>query len=146
MITIARVLEAALEVGRDQVAQVVVVLGVLGQQHPEPVADRDPGVTTRNRLAKRASRGDCTLLMVCQAMSIAITTVLPAPVAIFSADPRQPVVVSSFSGSSRRRQSASRGAGRRPRRGRSPSRPPRAGRRARGSRGPGRPSAGAACG
>ena len=26
---------------------------------------------------KRASRGDCTLLSVCQAISIAITTVLP---------------------------------------------------------------------
>ena len=37
----ARVLEAALEVGGDQVAQVVVVLGVLGQQHAEPVADGD---------------------------------------------------------------------------------------------------------
>ena len=37
----ARMLEAALEVGGDQVAQVVVVLGILGQQHAEPVADRD---------------------------------------------------------------------------------------------------------
>ena len=33
------------------------------------------------------------MLIVCQAISIAITTVLPVPVAIFSADPRQPVVV-----------------------------------------------------
>ena len=52
-----------------------------------------PGVTTRNRLANRASRGLIALLAVCQAMSIAITTVLPVPVAIFSADARQTGVV-----------------------------------------------------
>ena len=65
-----------------------------------------PGVTTRNRLVKRASRGDCTLLSVCQAISIAMTTVLPAPVAIFSAARGRPSLWASFSGSSRWRQSA----------------------------------------
>ena len=62
-----------------------------------------PGVTTRNRLAKRASFGVITLLMVCQAMIIAITTVLPVPVAIFSATRGNPSLWSRFSGSSRRR-------------------------------------------
>ena len=62
-----------------------------------------PGVTTRNRLAKRASLGVMTLLMVCQAMIIAITTVLPVPVAILSATRGSPSLCSWFSGSSRRR-------------------------------------------
>ena len=52
-----------------------------------------PGVTTRNRLVKRASRGLNDLLAVCQAMSIAITIVLPVPVAILSADAGQAGVV-----------------------------------------------------
>ena len=42
-----------------------------------------PGVTMRNRLAKRASFGVITLLIVCQAIIMAMTTVLPVPVAIF---------------------------------------------------------------
>ena len=55
---------------------------------------------------KRASRGDWTLLSVCQAISIAITTVLPEPVAILSATRGRPALWASFSGSSRLRQSA----------------------------------------
>ena len=43
-----------------------------------------PGVTTRKRFANQASRGLTALFNVCQAMSIAITTVFPDP-AIFSA-------------------------------------------------------------
>ena len=62
-----------------------------------------PGVTTRKRLAKRASFGVITLLMVCQAMSIAITTVLPVPVAILSPTRGRPSLWSWFSGSRRRR-------------------------------------------
>ena len=41
-----------------------------------------PGVTIRKVSEKRASCGLASLLSVCQAMSIAITTVLPEPVAI----------------------------------------------------------------
>ena len=52
-----------------------------------------PGVTTRNRLENSLFCGVAALLSVCQAMSIAITTVLPEPVAIFSATPVQAVVV-----------------------------------------------------
>jgi hypothetical protein len=62
-----------------------------------------PGVTTRKRLANRASFGVKTLLMVCQAMSMAITTVLPVPVAILSPMRGKPSLWSAFSGSSRRR-------------------------------------------
>ena len=64
-----------------------------------------PGVTTRKRFVKRESLGDWTRFSVCQAMSIAITTVLPEPVAIFSAIRGRPLLWISFSGSSRWRQS-----------------------------------------
>ncbi len=62
-----------------------------------------PGVTTKNRLAKRASDGVITLLMVCQAISMAITTVLPAPVAILSPTRGSPSLWTRLSGSRRRR-------------------------------------------
>ena len=63
-----------------------------------------PGVMMRNRLANRASRGLCALFSVCQAISIAITTVLPAPVAIFSAIRGSPELCSAFCSDSRGRQ------------------------------------------
>ena len=44
-----------------------------------------PGVTIRNVSEKRASCGLARLLSVCQAISIAMTTVLPEPVAILNA-------------------------------------------------------------
>ncbi len=44
-----------------------------------------PGVTIRKVSEKRASCGLASLLSVCQAMSIAMTTVLPEPVAILNA-------------------------------------------------------------
>ncbi len=44
-----------------------------------------PGVTMRKASEKRASCGLASLLSACQAMSIAMTTVLPLPVAIFKA-------------------------------------------------------------
>ena len=44
-----------------------------------------PGATTRNPRVNRLLLGRRTALTVCQAMSIAITVVLPAPVASFSA-------------------------------------------------------------
>ena len=62
-----------------------------------------PGVTTKNRLAKRASLGVITLLTVCQAINMAITTVLPVPVAIFNPTRGRPSLCSRLSGSSRRR-------------------------------------------
>ena len=44
-----------------------------------------PGVTSRKVSEKRASCGLARLLSVCQAMSMAMTTVLPEPVAILNA-------------------------------------------------------------
>jgi hypothetical protein len=44
-----------------------------------------PGVTIRKPLLKRLLPGARTAFAVCHAMSIAMTVVLPAPVAIFSA-------------------------------------------------------------
>ena len=44
-----------------------------------------PGVTIRKVSEKRPSCGLACLLSVCQAISMAMTTVLPAPVAIFIA-------------------------------------------------------------
>src|SRR5680860_1563309 len=64
-----------------------------------------PGVTTRNRLTKRGSRGLVTLFSVCHAISIAITTVLPEPVAIFSATRGRPALCSPLTSPSSVRQS-----------------------------------------
>ena len=61
-----------------------------------------PGVTTRKRFAKRASDGAITLLIACQAISIAITTVLPVPVAIFRPTRGRPALCSALTGSRRR--------------------------------------------
>ena len=44
-----------------------------------------PGVTTRNVSENRRSFGSAILFKACQAMSMAMTTVLPEPVAIFNA-------------------------------------------------------------
>ena len=44
-----------------------------------------PGVTTRNVSENRRSFGSAILFKACQAMSMAMTTVLPEPVAIFIA-------------------------------------------------------------
>ena len=48
-----------------------------------------PGVTIRKVSEKRASCGLASLLSACQAISMAMTTVLPEPVAILNADARQ---------------------------------------------------------
>ena len=62
-----------------------------------------PGVTTRNVSLKRLSWGLASLLSACQAMSMAMTTVLPDPVAILNAMRYRPGFLPSFS--SRRRAS-----------------------------------------
>jgi hypothetical protein len=88
--------------------------------HPQPVTDRDARRDDEEPLREAGVAGVYTLLIVCQAISIAITTVLPVPVAIFNADPRQPVVVEGVLAlESPGSRAAVRPA---PRRGRSPSR------------------------
>ena len=49
-----------------------------------------PGVTIRKASEKRASCGLAGLLSACQAISIAMTTVLPVPVAILTATRNRP--------------------------------------------------------
>ncbi len=55
-----------------------------------------PGVTTRNPRVNRELPGRRTALMVCQATTIAMTVVLPAPVASFRASRASPGFASSL--------------------------------------------------
>ena len=58
-----------------------------------------PGVTTRKPRVNRRLPGRRTELIVCQAMSIAMTVVLPAPVASFSASRARPGLAPSLAAS-----------------------------------------------
>ena len=58
-----------------------------------------PGVTTRKLRVKRVLWGRRTAFTVCQAMSIAITAVLPAPVASFRATRERPGFAASLASS-----------------------------------------------
>ena len=60
-----------------------------------------PGVTTRKPRVNRPLPGWRTALTVCQAISIAITVVLPAPVASLSASRARPGLACSFASCSR---------------------------------------------
>ena len=55
-----------------------------------------PGATSRKPFAKRREDGFATAFAVCHAISIAMTVVLPAPVAIFIASRRSPGFASSL--------------------------------------------------
>ena len=87
VMTILRLRQLLAQVGRHDVDLAVVVVRIVWQQHAQAVADGDArrddqeGVGEARILASRRS-----LLSACQAMSIAITTVLPLPVAIFEGD------------------------------------------------------------
>jgi hypothetical protein len=56
-----------------------------------------PGVTIRNASLKRRSCRFSSLFSACQAISIAMTTVLPEPVAILSATRGRPPLKAAFS-------------------------------------------------
>ena len=58
-----------------------------------------PGVTIRNPRENRLEFGERTALTVCQAISIAITVVLPEPVAIFMARRNRSGLASAFDAS-----------------------------------------------
>ena len=60
-----------------------------------------PGATMRNESLNRASCGASSLLSACQAMSIAMTTVLPLPVAILKAMRSRPGFAPSLASRSR---------------------------------------------
>ncbi|OPZ42383.1 MAG: hypothetical protein BWY94_02147 [Actinobacteria bacterium ADurb.BinA094] len=55
-----------------------------------------PGATMRNESLNRASCGFSILLSACQAMSMAMTTVLPLPVAILKARRSSPGLAESL--------------------------------------------------
>ena len=58
-----------------------------------------PGATTRNPRVKRLLLGRRTALIVCHAITIAITVVLPAPVASFNASLGRPALASALTSS-----------------------------------------------
>ena len=67
-----------------------------------------PGVTTRNPRVNRLLVGRRTALIVCQAISIAMTVVFPDPVAIFSARRESSGLASLLALASRSRTALSR--------------------------------------
>ena len=95
--TILACREQVAQLGRHDIALAVIVLRVVGQQHAQPVADGDAGRDDQGKVSeKRASCGLARLLRVCQAMSMAMTTVLPEPVAILNAVRGSPGFDESF--------------------------------------------------
>jgi hypothetical protein len=72
-------------IGGEKVAFPVIVAREVGPQDLEAVADRDAGGDDEERIGEPLVLGLASLLSVCQAMSIAMTTVLPDPVAILKA-------------------------------------------------------------
>ena len=78
-------LQIAQHVARNQLAAGVVAVRVVGLEHAQAVADGQAGCDDQETARERLLLGRRTALMVCQAMSMAMTVVLPAPVASFSA-------------------------------------------------------------
>lgn len=74
-------------VARNEFAAGVIAVGVVGLRTRNRSLIVKPGAQTRNPRVKCLLAGRRTALTVCQAMSMAMTVVLPAPVASFSASP-----------------------------------------------------------
>jgi hypothetical protein len=72
-------------VHRDQFAAAVVAVRVVGLKDTQPVLDGDSRGDNQESAAVEAAAGVRAALMVCHAISIAMTVVLPLPVAIFKA-------------------------------------------------------------
>ena len=72
-------------VAGDEFAALVVAVGVVGLEDAQAVLMVMPGVTIRKPRVNFLLFGRRTALIVCQAMSMAMTVVLPAPVASFRA-------------------------------------------------------------
>src|SRR4051794_9957790 len=70
---------------REEIALLVVVAGQVRPKDLQSVPDRDARVTTRKASENRLSWALASLLSACQAMSMAMTTVFPEPVAILKA-------------------------------------------------------------
>ena len=79
-------LDVGQHVFRYQVAVLVVVLGVVGYESAQSVPDGDAGGYEQEPFGEPVFfGGSWTALTVCHAISMAITVVLPAPVASFRA-------------------------------------------------------------
>ncbi len=76
---------ASIRSRRNKIEFLVNVLGVLRVQHAQAIRIVMPGVTMRNASEKVVEFGRRALFTACQAMIIAMTVVLPAPVAILQA-------------------------------------------------------------
>ena len=70
-------------VGRDQLARAIIVVGIVRLAGRAAGPDGDAGGDDQKAAANSQLAGERTALTVCQAISMAITVVLPAPVAIF---------------------------------------------------------------
>ncbi len=82
--------EVGEHVGRHQLAVRVVAVGVARQQDAQAVLDGDAGRDDQEAAARSACCPSATALTVCQAMSMAMTVVLPLPVAILQRDAGRP--------------------------------------------------------
>ena len=98
---------------RHDVALAVVVVRVVRQQHAQPVADGDAGRDDQERIARSGRPGgSSSLFSACHAMSMAMTTVLPEPVAILKAMRGSPGFDVSLAGAARSRSRRRRTCGR----------------------------------
>ena len=83
--TIFARLDVVEHVARDQLAAGVVAVRVVRLQDAQAVLDGEAGRDDQEAAGEVLAAGRRTALTVCQAISIAMTVVLPAPVASFSA-------------------------------------------------------------
>ena len=63
----------------DDVAQTVIIIGVVGKQHTQPVANRDARADDQERLAEAGILRARELVDACQAISMAMTRSFPSP-------------------------------------------------------------------
>jgi hypothetical protein len=79
-------LDVTEHVYRNEFAVAVITVGIIGQKHTQSILDGDAGRDDEESASELAAAGVAqTALTVCHAISIAMTVVLPAPVASFNA-------------------------------------------------------------
>ena len=76
-------------VAGDEFATGVVAVGVVRLEHAQAVFDGEAGRDDQKAAREFLAPGRRTALIVCQAISIAMTVVLPAPVASFKRKPHE---------------------------------------------------------
>ena len=80
-----RPLDVVEHVAGHEFAAVVVAVGIVRLEDPQAIFDREAGRDDEKAAREVLTARRRTALIVCQAMSMAMTVVLPAPVASFSA-------------------------------------------------------------